>query len=246
MWYYVLTLKKHILLFKDYIQNENFPAQQDDSRFCFFSVHPRKSKNYLSWRGLELRNERKGAQMSQEQKRYTPISIARALGKNDASYNRVTLPQVLVNAEKVSEIRTTPNGKRVCDFKIPISNRGKMIAERCGIAPQETADGVCFAKVSLWEDNAANFVKFIERHPKCIMTLEGSIKVTSSSKDGREYVNIDVSVDQWTFQRDVNGSGNGGSTPPASSASAFNQEPGVPSGMNGDFCEIDDDDELPF
>ena len=189
-------------------------------------------------------------QNQQERKQYTDISIITALSSDgNSTYKRVTLPKVFINAEKVSPLRTTGTGKTVCDVRMPVNNRGEFIGKQCGgLMPIEDANGTSWAKLSFWGETAERLHKFLERHPKCVLTVEGSIKVSESHSNGTTYINTDIMVDRWTFQRDTaNNSGSAAANNGSTNTGSASAPASVPNGVN-EFTELGDDydDELPF
>jgi len=192
---------------------------------------------------------------NQERKKYTDISINTVLwtdGEKEGKYNRITLPKVLVSRDRFSEPRKVSSGDLVCDISIPIENQAKYISDNCGLKPFENDKGTSWAKLTLWNKQAENLLTFLDKHPNCILTIEGSIVVNeSASEDGRTFVNTNIKVMKWTFQRDVRSAGNSNfdANKSGSSNSGYSNYPSAPqedySGFS-DLSDIEDEEELPF
>lgn len=190
-----------------------------------------------------------------ERPQYTDISIVKAVSSNgNSTYNRVVFPKILIDASRMSPVRDvnisgqdgSPATKKVCDISVPIKNRAEIIGKACGITPPEK-DETSWAKVTFWGDNAERITNFLGNHSRCIMTIEGAITVTQNNG----YTNTNISVDRWTFQRDVKsnneqGSGQGSYAPQNSNnAQGYQQPQGNSAPVFSDLSDCDDG-ELPF
>lgn len=200
-----------------------------------------------------------------ENKRYTFLNMKRCIGKENKEYVGVTAELMVVKPE----LKTTQNGKTLAVFDTPINNRGKAIERMCGKTPYENNDGTCWARVTLWDNEynqlATRFNNFMDKNSgkTVVLIVTGMIKATESQgKDGKTYVNVNITADDFTVRGVYEKNGNGGSYNGGNNGNgASNGNGGGNSGgynqpkqgtdsmtNNGGFFSADelDDFELPF
>lgn len=196
--------------------------------------------------------------MAENKKDYTFIDLKKCIGKNGNEYVGITAECLVTEP---SQLKTLDSGKKVINFTSPINNRAKRIATMCGKEPIEK-DGTCWARIAFWDSEAGKdgvatrFSKFISNYENktVIITVVGSVTVEENVKNGVTYKNVMINANDFSFVRSFEkkakeNSGNTQTNAPASAPAHAAQTPvqnTVPSGLNGDFSEIDDDEDLPF
>lgn len=187
------------------------------------------------------------------EKIYTDINMKRSNGKN-GEYVSITVQSLVTG---VSQMTRTQSGKQVISCRIPISNRGKYIEKMCGLAPAEDSEGTAWARVSFWNNEedrglASRFEHLMEKNAdkNVILTITGSIKVEDQNgRDGKTYRNVNIAADDFFVCRILDRKNNGGfaaASTPAPAAAAPAAAAPAPAAANGNFYEIDDDEDLPF
>ncbi len=131
------------------------------------------------------------------------------------------------------ELRTTPTGKSVCNFRIAVDRSFQRAGE------ERTAD---FITIVAWE-NTANFVCRYFRKGSMI-ALQGNIQTRQyEDKTGAKRTAFEIVAREVSFcgSKSETGTTGGayGNTAPA-------QPPAYQTATAGDFEEITDDEDLPF
>lgn len=95
---------------------------------------------------------------------------------------------IIGNATKDPELRTTPDGKSVCNFTLAVNRRKKT-------PNQPEAD---FFRVSAWNGLAENCAKYITRGKK--VAVIGAVSVHPyQTGDGKPAANLEVLADEVEF-----------------------------------------------
>lgn len=196
------------------------------------------------------------------QKKYTDITMNHSYYYKDkekkAESEKVNFISVALDGLVCSpdpSCRVFDNGKKVINFRVPIHNQGKYIENMCGLAPMEDDNGTAWAAVSMWDSvpehpgvatRFENLMKKVQGKT-VVMTIVGQITVADEKdkKTGKTYRNTRIKADSFFGVRifDKKNGGSNGST--ASSTAASNGISAPPAQSSG-FCEIDDDEDLPF
>lgn len=203
-----------------------------------------------------MHDKKKG---NSQKTRYTFINMKRATTRNGSAFVGVTIEGLVCRPEAVRQV----NDKLLLTFSIPIHNRGKYIESLCGMHPAENTAGVAWAQVSFWQDASAQngIVRRLEhllqtnQGKSLVLVITGSIKVVQNKGDaGRMYVNTNITGDDFILMRSFDRKEQP-SQQDKQLAAEKRSEPqqtddlGIPTGYNGQFYEIDeedDDEEMPF
>lgn len=138
---------------------------------------------------------------SNRRKQYTFMNIHRALRSDGSEYVACTVAARVTN---VTALQRTPDGTPVIDFIIPIENRSVLIGKLCGLEPSTDEYGTTWADVSVWGDAAENFAAYVEKHPRSVITLTGSIRVEEVvSKAGVPYNRVKIRMANFDHKTDL-------------------------------------------
>lgn len=163
-------------------------------------------------------------------KQYTFIATNKCVGKNGSNFNDVTAVLTLFNIEG----KVTSNGKKVVTARAAINNRTSLLNSALGCNLTDE-NGVLWTDISVWEDRAERFEKYIGNRTKMRLCVVGTISVRKfTKKDGKESEALTINVNDW-FGMDRAGSDN--------SAGAASEAPEMPQTNN--IPTVGDDD-LPF
>ena len=154
---------------------------------------------------------------NENQKQYTFINMKRCVGKSGNPYIGITLEALVSRPD--GDIFYMENGRGVINFSTPIHNKSKYIGELCGLEPYTGQDGVCWARVAMWNSDpkraglATRFKNLMDKNTgkTVILLLTGSIRVTDDpGRDGQTYRNINITCDDFTVLRVLEPKGNTG------------------------------------
>lgn len=200
--------------------------------------------------------------------RYSFMNMKRCVGKNGNPYIGVTAEVAVFETDR----RDTPSGRSVINFNTSLRGRSKYIETMCGMTPYTNDKGVTRVRGAFWEDAnverstpASRLEHMLQKNPdkNFVLCVTGAIKVEQRKDDqGNVFVDTKISCDDFTVVRSfakqqANGYDQSGqqkkSAPQGTDDGQQNQGYGrpeqesIPSGLNNDFYDIeDDDDELPF
>ena len=94
---------------------------------------------------------------------------------------------IIGNCTNAPELRTTPNGKTVCNFSLAVNRRKK-------VEGQPEAD---FFRVSAWEQKAELCNKFLAKGKKvCVV---GAVSVRTYESNGKTNASLEVTADEVEF-----------------------------------------------
>lgn len=209
--------------------------------------------------------------MENTEKRYTFLNLKRCVGKNEKSYIGATMEAFVASYD--DSLRTTDNGKSVINFSAPLHNRGKYVEAMCGKRPAENEENQAWIRVSLWDSDperagaATRFKNLMDKNKgkNVVLMVTGAMKVEESEgRDGRIYVNTNLTADDFFVVRIMEKKKNGDApqnpmqpaqqTAPAKPAAPAQASPQAqqaapaPQADSG-FTPINDgysDDDLPF
>lgn len=94
---------------------------------------------------------------------------------------------IIGNLTAEPELRSTPNGKSVCNFTVAVNRRNK-------IEGQSDAD---FFRVSAWNQLGENCAKYLAKGRKVCVVGRVSLDVRESN--GKTYANMDVLASEVEF-----------------------------------------------
>lgn len=138
----------------------------------------------------------------QTYKQYTFMKLNRSESKSGEDFvsctvsGQVTQPTALVSVPS--------NGKSVISFILPIQNRSQTIKRFCGVEPSIDETGTTWADVTVWGHRAENFARYLQRHPRSVITLVGSMRVEEvRSKQGETYNRVKITMVDFDHKTDL-------------------------------------------
>lgn len=134
-------------------------------------------------------------------KSYSFLSIKKCLGRDDKPYHGVTVSGMVVNPDPIAK---STGGRDYLRFSMPIQNQGPRIWRACEIQPEADDNGTVWANVTFWGNGAQRFAKYLERHPRSIIVVTGSLRVEKTTAgNGQVYTNTNIYADDFMHVRDV-------------------------------------------
>lgn len=145
---------------------------------------------------------------------------------------------IIGNLTRDPELKTTPNGKSVCEFTVAVNRRRNSNGQQ----------DVDYFRVTAWNQQAENCHKYLAKGRKCSVVGPVSARAYTAN-DGTARVSLEVTAEDVEFLSSRNESQGSGSSyggynaaPAPSAPQALPQQPGsVPPG----FTAVETD-ELPF
>jgi len=134
-------------------------------------------------------------------KSYSFLNIKKCVGRDDKLYHGVTVSGMVVNPDSIAK---TASGREYLRFSMPIQNQGPRIWRACEIQPEADSNGTVWANVTFWGNGALRFARYLEKHPRSIIVVTGSLRVEkTTAANGATYTNTNISADDFMHVRDV-------------------------------------------
>ena len=135
-------------------------------------------------------------------KQYTFMKLNRSTSKSGEDYVSCTLAGQIISP---TALATAPDsGRSVISFVTPIKNRSQTIKRFCGAEPSIDESGTTWADVTVWGRRAENFAKYLQRHPRSVITIVGSMRVEEVlNKQGEPYNRVKITMTDFDHKVDI-------------------------------------------
>ena len=94
---------------------------------------------------------------------------------------------IIGNLTREPELRTTPQGKKVCSLDVAVNRRKK-------VEGQPEAD---YFRVNAWGELAKNCARYLSKGKK--VAVKGSISLSKREHDGKFYASLEVFAEDVEF-----------------------------------------------
>lgn len=137
-------------------------------------------------------------------KQFTFMKLNRSASKDGEDFISCTVAGLITHP---TALATAPdNGKSVISFVIPIQNRSRTIKRFCGTEPSIDETGTTWADVTVWGQRAENFARYLQRHPRSVITIVGSMRVEEvKNKQGETYNRVKITMNDFDHKADIPG-----------------------------------------
>lgn len=140
------------------------------------------------------------AEPNNERKNYSFLNVKEAISSAKKPYMGVTASGLICNA---TEVKYLDNGRACVNASILIQGQSRTLGKLFpGVSFNESGDA--WADLSFYGKTALRFAKFVERHPRPVIVVTGSIgcRTYVSDKDGAEHTVIRIYGDDFLLIRD--------------------------------------------
>lgn len=176
-------------------------------------------------------------------KSFSFLNIKDCVTRDGKQFHGITVSGLVVNPGKLEK---SSSGRDYIRFSMPIQNQGPRIWSACEIAPESDDNGTVWANVTFWGRNATRFEKYLERHPRPVIVVTGSMRVEkTTAANGNVYTNTNISADDFMHVRDLPNQ-EGKKAEPADGNNASSSPKQDTYQDHAQFEELDGDDPLPF
>lgn len=135
-------------------------------------------------------------------KQITFMKLNRSINDAGEQFISCTVANPVMHATELVEMKDP--SRSVISFIIPIQNRSRTIAHYCGAEPSTDETGTTWADVTAWGHCAQNFAKYIQRHPRGVITIVGSMRMEEvKDKQGVPYNRIKITMTSFDHKADM-------------------------------------------
>lgn len=149
-------------------------------------------------------------------RQYSFMKMNKSLTDNGGTFVSCTVAAQVMHSTGLNK---SPEGAPVISFVTPIHNRSRAIERMCGAMPSTDETGTTWADVTAWDQVAERFAHYLEKHPRSVITIVGSIRVQEvMSKAGEPYNRAKIVMTGFDHKADLPAYADGASEEPPDTA----------------------------